>query len=158
MPLLLCLHNVSILFPLLCPQNSPVKYTLPYPTLQMRDLGKEVTCLGSLAESREVRTRAQVSGADEAPTLISQAKFSASTPWKREEGAIRCAGPSSALCLPSTWSLSLPVGIFHRGLGLSTCVKDVFWKVASSYQLVFAKEVNVKFLEGGIKNKIERSP
>ena len=37
-------------------------------------------------------------------------------------------------------------------------MKDVFWKVASSYQLVFAKEVNVKFLEGGIKNKIERSP
>lgn len=158
MPLLLCLQNVSILFPLLCPQNSPVKYTLPYPTLQMRDLGKEVTCLGSLAESREVRTRAQVSGADEAPTPISQAKFSASTSWKREEGAILCAGPSSAPRLPSTWSPLLPVGIFHCGLGLSTCVKDVFWKVASSYQLVFAKEVNVKFLEGGIKNKIERSP
>ena len=102
MPLLLWLQNVSILSLLHCPQNSPVKYALPYPTLQMRDLRKEVTCLKSLAESREVRTRAQVSGADEAPTPISQAKFSASTSWKSEEGAIRCAGPSSALCLPST--------------------------------------------------------
>lgn len=102
MPLLLWLQNVSILSLLHCPQNSPVKYALPYPTLQMRDLRKEVTYLKSPAESREVRTRAQVSGTDEAPTPISQAKFSASTSWKSEKGAIHCAGPSSALCLPST--------------------------------------------------------
>lgn len=37
-------------------------------------------------------------------------------------------------------------------------VKDTSWKVTSSYQFVFAKEVNVRSLEGGIKNKTERSP
>lgn len=113
---------------------------------------KEVTCLSHTAESREARTGAQVSdsGAIKVPTPIGQADFSASSPSKGKGRGMSSALPPSArsCCL-------LESSIVILGLKL---VKDASWKVTSSYRLVFAKEVDVGSLEGGIKNKTERSP
>lgn len=45
--------------------------------------------------------------------------------------------------------------MFHRGPSLEQAYKG---RTAEGHQLVFAKEVDAESLEGGIKNKTERSP
>lgn len=45
--------------------------------------------------------------------------------------------------------------MFHRGPSLEQAYKG---RAAEGHQLVFAKEVDAESLEGGIKNKTERSP
>lgn len=64
------------------------------------------------------------------------------------------------LCRPqlspaSFYQEPTPTGMFHHGLSLAYAYKG---RTMEGHQLVFAKEVNVGSLEGGIKNKTERSP